>query len=91
MTDEHVDFDALLAELEIVVMDAVAGGPLSDKLLKTVRRVVEARVRRLVGGWVRGYEVTVVPDPTRTGIEVTIRLKTADAVKKLRFGVNALG
>lgn len=91
MTVEHVDTEALRAELEIVVMDAVAGGPLNDKLLKTVRRVVEARVRRLVGGWVRGYEVTAVADRTGTGIEVTIQLTTADAVKNLRIGVNPMG
>ncbi len=91
MSLEHVDVDALRDELEIVVMDAVAGGPMSDKLLKTVRRVVEARVRRLVGGWVRGYEVTVVPDVTGTGLEVTVLLKTADATKRVRLGVNPMG
>lgn len=85
------DLAALEAELEIVVMDAVAGGPLTDKLLKTVRRVVEARLRPKIGSWLRGYEVTATGDPTGTGIQVDIRLKTADAVKRVRLGVRPFG
>lgn len=91
MKPKVLDYDALRDELEIVVMDVVAGGPLTDKLLKTVRRVVEARLRPLVGAWIKGYEVTAKADPTHTGIEVEIRLKTADAVKRVNLGVRPLG
>ena len=85
------DLDAFRDELEIVVMDVVAGGPLNDKLLKTVRRVVEARLRPKIGGWLRGYEVTTRGDPTGTGIQVEIRLDTVDAVKRVRVGVQPFG
>ena len=59
------DLDVFRDELEIVVMDVVAGGPLNDKLLKSVRRVVEARLRPKIGGWLRGEISPREQDETR--------------------------
>jgi len=76
---------ALEAELEIVVMDVVAGGPNTAMLHKSIRRVVEARLRRLVGAKLKGYEVRVGPDTSGAGIEVEVDLKTRQEVRTVRL------
>lgn len=80
-----LDLDALRDELELVVMDVVAGGPNTDKLHKSIRRVIEARLRRLVGATLRDYSVEVEPNSTGEGIEVTIRLRTRQRAQVIRL------
>ena len=80
-----LDLDALRDELELVVIDVVAGGPNTDKLHKSIRRVLEARLRRLVGATLRDYTVEVGPNSTSEGIEVTIRLRTRQRAQVIRL------
>ncbi len=79
------ELSALEAELEIVVMDVVAGGPNTPMLHKSIRRVVDARLRRLIGAKLTGYDVQVGPDRTGEGIQVEVELRTRQEVRTVRL------
>ncbi len=80
-----LDLDALRDELELVVMDVVAGGPNTDKLHRSIRRVIEARLRRLVGASIKDYAVEVASAPAAEGIEVIVRLRTRPRSQVIRL------
>lgn len=75
----------LEAELEITVMDVVAGGPNTAMLHKSIRRVIEARLRRHIGATLKGYTVEVGPDRTGGGIEVVVHLETRQRARTIRL------
>ncbi|MCO4772790.1 MAG: hypothetical protein KDA24_22350 [Deltaproteobacteria bacterium] len=83
------EYDALRGELEIVVMDVVAGGPNTSKLHHSIRRVIEARLRRRIGTWLKDFDVTVGPDSTGVGIEVAVRLQTRQEARMIRLRTGA--
>ena len=81
---KDLDVPALEAELREAVLPAL-GGPADDKLFKTLRRIVDARLRRRIGPWLRGYEVSVGPDPSGEGVMIAVSLRSADEVRSIRF------
>lgn len=81
-----MNLDRLRDELEGIVMDVVAGGPNTDKLHKSIRRVLDQRLRREVGAEVKGYDIDVGPDRTGEGIQVEILLHTRQQVQRIRLG-----
>jgi hypothetical protein len=79
------DLGALESELELLVMDVVAGGPNTTRLHRSVRRVVDARLRREIGSDLKDYAVSVGPDATGEGLEVTVQLQMRDRARTIRL------
>jgi len=66
-------------------MDVVAGGPNTAMLHKSIRRVVEAKLRPHVGADLKNYVVSVGPDTTGEGIEVTVQLQMRQRAHTIRL------
>jgi hypothetical protein len=75
----------LEAELELIVMDVVAGGPNTSMLHKSIRRVIEARLRRHIGSTLKGYNVEVGSDRSGEGVEVVVVLETRQRARTIRL------
>ena len=86
---KDLDLPGLEAELQLAVLPAL-GGPADDKLYKTLRRIVDARLRRRIGPWLRGYEVHVGPDPSGEGVVISVSLQSVDEVRSLRLDTRLL-
>ena len=89
MNELGIDWAALEAELEVLAFEALDGRPATPASAASVRRVLEARLRRLVGGQIRGLEVQVqVQDPTTIAVDVGVDV--GDRVRRVRVRAGAL-
>ncbi len=77
--------DELEAELELACMDALQGDPVGPRLYGRLRRVVEARLRRMPG--VR-WSIAVGPGETPDEVVVQVDLRTQKKAERIRVHVN---
>lgn len=75
----------LKTELELACMDALGGDPAGPRLYARLRRVVEARLRRLHGV---GWSIAVGPGATSDEVLVQVDLRTARRVERIRLDLS---
>jgi hypothetical protein len=83
-----VDVAQLQAEIEGACMDAIDGSPPGPRLYATMRRVVEARLRRL--GNQATWQIAVGPGATDEEVFVEVFLRTPRRVERIRVTTTAL-
>ena len=76
--------DELKVELELACADALQGDPSGPRLYARLRRVIEARLRRLPR--VR-YGIAVGPGATPDEVLVEVELHTPRRVERIRLDV----
>ena len=71
-------------ELELACMDALCGDPSGPRLYARLRRVVEARLRRLHGV---DWSIAVGPGGSEDEVLVQVELRTPRKVERIRLGI----
>ena len=76
----------LEVELELACLDALGGDPTGPRLYARLRRVVEARLRRLQGV---DWSITVGPGATEDEVLVRVDLRTPRRTERIRLGITS--
>jgi hypothetical protein len=82
------DLGLVRAALEEACRDCIDGSPPGPMLYRRIRRVAEARLRRLGGRGITGWTIEVSAGATPDEVLVDLRIQTPQRVESVRMSLS---